>query len=199
MPEPTLNDDLRRATRLWWLVLLLGIVWILFAWIVLSFDFTTVLAIAVFAGVSFIAAGISEFFFATQVVSWRWAWIVLGVISVGAGIIALVWPDQTFLVLAAIVGWYLMLRGVFAVVIALRDRHDDDLWWVWLGLGLLQIAVGFWAIGYVGRSIALLVVWVGAYALVKGITDIVLAFKLRSAGRRLAAAPVPPAPVPSAP
>ena len=29
------------------------------------------------------------------------------------------------------------------------------------------------------------VVWVGAYALVKGIMDIILAFKLRSAGKHL--------------
>ena len=31
----------------------------------------------------------------------------------------------------------------------------------------------------------MLVIWVGAYALVKGMTDIFLAFKLRSAGKRL--------------
>lgn len=188
MATTTSVHDLRKATRLWWLVLLVGVLWIVFAWIVLSFDFTTVLAVSVFAGVSFIAAGVSEFFLATQVEGWRWLWIVLGVVSVAAGIVALVWPDETFLVLAAIVGWYLMLRGVFDFVIALLDRDEDDLWWLRLVLGIVQIVIGFWAIGYVGRSIAVLVIWVGAYALAKGITDIVLAFKLRSAGKRLARA-----------
>ncbi len=179
------NEDLHRATKLWWLVLILGILWIVYAWIVLSFDFTTVLAVSLFAGVSFIVAGITEFFYATQVDSWRWAWIVLGVISVAAGIVALVWPDETFLVLAAIVGWYLMLRGVFDVVTSIRMKDDHDLWWLGLVLGFVQITIGFWAIGYIGRSFAVLVLWVGAYALVKGITDIVLAFRLRSAKRHL--------------
>jgi uncharacterized membrane protein HdeD (DUF308 family) len=186
------REDLRRAAKLWWLVLVLGILWVIYAFIVLSFEFKTVLAIAVFAGVGMIFAGVTEFFYASQVDSWRWAWILLGVISIVVGVIALAWPSQTFLVLAAIVGWYLMLRGVFDVCMAFLNKDEHDLWWLGLVLGLAEIAIGFWAVGYVGRSIALLVVWVGAYALVKGITDIVLAFRLRHAGKLLAS--VPPAP-----
>jgi uncharacterized membrane protein HdeD (DUF308 family) len=179
------NEELKGYADKWWLVLILGIVWIIFAWIVLSFDFNTVLAIAVFAGVSFIFAGISEFFYAAMVEEWKWLWIALGVISVIAGIVALVWPGQTFLVLAAIVGWYLMFRGLFDLITAIMTKDENDMWWFGLVAGILQIGIGFWAIGYEGRSIALLVVWIGAYALVKGIMDIVLAFKLRSAGKHL--------------
>jgi uncharacterized membrane protein HdeD (DUF308 family) len=195
------REDLHHAAKLWWLVLALGILWVIYAFIVLSFEFKTVLAIAVFAGVGMIFAGVTEFFYASQVESWRWAWIVLGVISVVVGVIALAWPDQTFLVLAAIVGWYLMLRGVFDVCVAFLSKDEHDLWWLGLVLGLAEIVIGFWAVGYVGRSIALLVVWVGAYALVKGITDIVLAFRLRHAGKALGSSP-PSAttlPPPSAP
>ena len=179
------NEELKGYADKWWLVLILGIVWIIFAWIVLSFDFNTVLAIAVFAGVSFIFAGISEFFYAAMVDDWKWLWIALGVISVIAGIVALVWPGQTFLVLAAIVGWYLMFRGLFDLITSIMTKDENDMWWFGLVAGILQIVIGFWAIGYEGRSIALLVVWIGAYALVKGIMDIVLAFKLRSAGKHL--------------
>jgi len=181
----TSDGDLREVASKWWLVLILGIVWILFAWVVLSFNFSTVVAIAVFAGVSFIFAGISEFFIASMTDSWQWLYIALGVISIAAGIIALVWPSQTFLVLAAIIGWYLLFRGVFDLSTSLMSRDVNDLWWFGLIAGILQIVIGFWAIGYEGRSIALLVVWVGAYALVKGIMDIVLAFRLRSAGKNL--------------
>jgi uncharacterized membrane protein HdeD (DUF308 family) len=180
--------DLRAVSRTWWLVLILGILWIIYGWIVLSFNFNTVLAVAWFAGVAFIFAGISEFFLVTQVQSWKWLWIVLGVISVAAGIIALAWPSVTFLVLAAIIGWYLMFRGIFDIIQAFMLRDEYDLWWLTLICGVLELLIGFWAIGYQGRSIALLVVWIGAYALVKGITDIFLAFKLRGAGKRLDAA-----------
>ena len=46
-------------------------------------------------------------------------------------------------------------------------------------VGIVEVLVGFWAIGYSGRSIALLVVWVGAAALARGITDLFLAFQLK--------------------
>jgi uncharacterized membrane protein HdeD (DUF308 family) len=184
------DADLRDVAKKWWLVLILGFIWILFAWVVLSFNFSTVVAIAVFAGVSFIFAGISEFFIASMAESWQWLYIVLGVISIAAGIIALVWPSQTFLVLAAIIGWYLLFRGVFDFTTAIMTKDENDMWWLGLIAGILEIVIGFWAIGYEGRSIALLVVWVGAYALVKGIMDIVLAFRLRSAGKHLPRAAV---------
>ena len=47
--------------------------------------------------------------------------------------------------------------------------------------------IGFWAAGYWGPSAVLLVVWVGVIALTRGITEVVFAFKLRSAGRSAAA------------
>jgi len=179
------REELKGFTDKWWLVLILGILWIIYAWIVLSFTFSTVLAIAVFAGVAFIFSGITEFFYAALVDEWKWLWIVLGVISIIAGIVALVWPDQTFLVLAAIIGWYLMFRGLFDLVTSIMNREVNDLWWLGLIAGVLEIGIGFWAVGYEGRSIALLVVWVGAYALLKGIMDIFLAFQLRKVGKRL--------------
>ena len=52
---------------------------------------------------------------------------------------------------------------------------------MYLILGVLEVAIAFWAIGYTGRSVALLVVWVGAMALAKGLAQIVGAFMLRAA------------------
>ncbi len=178
-------EEARHAARLWWVVLIMGVLWIMYGWIVLTFTFKTVLAVAVFFGVALIVAGVSEFFLASQVDGWKWLWILIGVISIGAGIIALVWPSETFLVLAAIVGWYLMFRGVFDIVTAFLIKDTNDLWWLSLVVGVAEILIGFWAVGYEGRSIAVLVIWVGAYALAKGITDIFLAFRLRGAGKRL--------------
>ena len=53
------------------------------------------------------------------------------------------------------------------------------LWGLTLALGIVEVVVGVWAIGYPGRSAWLLVLWVGVAALTRGITEIVLAFKLR--------------------
>src|SRR5256885_444931 len=48
--------------------------------------------------------------------------------------------------------------------------------------GIVAIAagvLGFWAAGYYGRSAVLLVAWVAAFALIRGVMNIVLAFRVR--------------------
>jgi uncharacterized membrane protein HdeD (DUF308 family) len=47
--------------------------------------------------------------------------------------------------------------------------------------GIIELALGFWAAGYYGRSAVLLVAWVAAIAIIRGIRDIVLAFRIREA------------------
>jgi uncharacterized membrane protein HdeD (DUF308 family) len=161
--------------------------------VVLSFDLTTVWAIAVFFGVGLIGGGVAELFLASQAPSWKWLHVLIGLICIVAGVVALVWPGQTFLVLAAIIGWYLLFAGIFDVVASFATRDENDLWWLQLILGIVQILVGFWAIGYPGRSVALLVVWVGATALARGISAFFMAFGLRKAGKKLTSRGLAPA------
>lgn len=180
-----LTAEARVLTGRWWLFLVSGIAWIFFAFLVLSWDLTTVWAVAVFFGIGFIGGGVMELAMASVVPSWKWLHVLFGVVSIGAGVIALVWPGQTFLVLAAIIGWYVLISGIIDVVTAFVSRDLDDLWWLRLVVGFLQVLIGFWAVGYAGRSIALLVVWVGATALARGISSLFLAFGLHSAGKEL--------------
>lgn len=173
------GDAMRELGRRWWLLLVVGVLWLWFAWIVLTVDITTVWAVAVFAGVGFIGGGVMQLMLASQVTSWRWLYIVMGVLGIVAGIVAFIWPGQTFLVLAAILGWYLLFNGIFDIVQAFAIKGDDDMWWLILISGIAQVLIGFWAVGYAGRSVALLIIWVGATALARGITNIVLAFQVR--------------------
>ena len=48
-----------------------------------------------------------------------------------------------------------------------------------LGVPSGELALGFWAAGYWGRNAILLVAWVAALAVIRGVTNIVLAFRLR--------------------
>src|SRR5262249_19109460 len=104
---------------------------------------------------------------------------------------ALVWPGETFLVLAAIIGWLLLFYGIVDTVFAFSTRHIDNVWWLQLISGILMIAIGFWAIApdnstvSTYRGTVLLVVWVGIAAAVRGVPDITAAFRLRSAHKQL--------------
>lgn len=180
------REEARLAARMmgpWWLFLVTGVLWLIYAWIVLSFDIRTVWAVVIFAGFMFFGIGITEFVIAGLVRDWRWLHVLFGIVGVGAGVVAFVWPEQTFLTLATLIAWYLLLKGTLDVVMAFLLKQEDELWWLRLAVGIAEILIGFWAVGYSGRSIVLLVVWVAAAALAKGITDIVLAFRLRSLTR----------------
>jgi uncharacterized membrane protein HdeD (DUF308 family) len=163
----------------WWLFLVTGIAWLVFAFIVFSFTYTTVWAVALFAGFGLLFAGISELMVSWALPEWRWLHILMAVIFFIAGVIALVWPGQTFLVMARLVGLVLLLWGAFDFIEALMTRHLNELWWLQLITGIAMILLAFWAARYPGRSIVLLVIWVGAISIGKGITDLITAFRLR--------------------
>jgi uncharacterized membrane protein HdeD (DUF308 family) len=179
------------VTRGWGWFLAAGIAWIVFAFILLSFNYRTVWAIAVFFGIAFIVGGVMEFAVAAVAPGWKWLYILIGVVSIGAGLIALIWPGQTFLVLAAIAGWLLLFYGIIDIVFAFSTRHLEGLWWMQLISGIIMVLLGFWAISpddatvSTYRGSVLLVVWIGVAALFRGISDIIVGFRLRSAHRDL--------------
>ena len=188
-----------RGTSRWWIPLIIGILWLIYAFIVLSFTYRTIWAIATFAGLAFIAAGIVEFVLAAVLDSWQWLHALAGILCIAAGIVAFAWPDQTFLVLAAIIGWFLLFRGTFNIVESLLVKDHVEQWWLILITGILQVGIALWAVGYAGRSIAVLVVWVGAWALTEGIMNIWAAFRIRSVHQRAATHAQPRVTPPSAP
>ena len=122
---------------------------------------------------------------------WKWLYITIGIISIIAGIVALVWPGETFLVLAAIIGWLLLFYGIVDVVVSIGTRHIQDLWWLQLIVGIAMMLLGLWAIAPDNQTVStwrgtvLLVFWVGIAALMRGISDIIVGFRVRSAHKAL--------------
>jgi uncharacterized membrane protein HdeD (DUF308 family) len=182
---------MQEVTRGWGWFLAAGIAWIVFAFVVLSFNYTTVWAIAVFFGIGFIIGGVMELAIAAVAPGWKWLYILIGIVSIIAGFIALVWPGQTFLVLAAIVGWLLLFYGIIDIVFAFSTRHIEGMWWMQLISGIIMVLLGFWAIAPDNATVAtyrgavLLAVWIGVAALFRGISDIIVGFRVRSAHREL--------------
>lgn len=184
MQVETTPETAKAVAKLWWVWLVAGILWLLFAWVVLSFRHTigTINLVGVLAGIVFCLAGINELLVASMKRSWRWAHVLFGIAAIGAGIVSFVWPDKTFFVLALIVSWYLLFAGIFEIVASISTRRENDTWWLGLLLGIVELVVGLWAVSYPGRSIVLLLVWIGVGALVRGIMDLVFAFGLHSLG-----------------
>ena len=188
MPD-TRTGGLSRATiqglaSSWWVFLVAGVLWILFGMFVLSYNVGSLLALAVLAGTTFLLTGITQVMTAARVQSWRWLYLVGGGLSILAGVLAFVWPGRTVLVLAGILAWFLVFKGIVDVVGALASI-GRPFWWVGLILGVLELLLGIWAAGYPGRSLFVFVNLVGVYAIFYGFTEVFAAFDLRGLGHHL--------------
>src|SRR5262249_34501972 len=175
----TYTADEENGDPLWWVLLVTGSLWSIFALIVFRFDYTTVAAMSVLLGTVCIAAAAFE---AIAAVSshgwWRVANIVLALAFAVIGVLAYIHPQNTFKALATIFAFFLLIRGAVDIVVAVLVR-PAELWWVGLVSGVVQVLLAFWAAGDFGHKAFLLVVWVGASALAHGIIQIVTAFRLR--------------------
>ena len=165
--------------KYWWVLLVTGSLWSLFGLIVFRFDYTSVAALSILLGTVCIAASVLELFAAFNTHGWgRVGRIIFAVLLGIVGCVAYVHPGNTFAALAAVFAFYLLLRGVFDIVMAIA-AHGLPLWWVTLISGIVQVLLAFWAAGDFGHKAFLLVVWVGASALAHGIVEIVTAFRIR--------------------
>lgn len=167
------------SARFWWLFLITGVAWVLIAFVVLGLDASSAATIGYLVGFVVLAAGFNELAAIGLAESWRWLHGVVGGLFVIAGIAALLEPFQTFGFLALLIGWYLLIKGMFDVMLSIVERDHLHLWGLMLVSGILELAIGVWAIGYPGRSAWLLMLWVGIGAVIRGVTEIVFAFKLR--------------------
>jgi uncharacterized membrane protein HdeD (DUF308 family) len=175
---PRAGEDER--TDLWWVFLLAGAAWLVFALLVFQFDSSSVGAISVLLGVTcFGAAALELFELPASHGWWRVGRIALALGFGIVGIVAFTDPGASFDALATIFAFYLLLRGVFEVIGAFVVRGSTGTWWLVLALGVAQILLAFWAAGNFGHKAFLLVVWVGATAVAHGLLEIVRAFELR--------------------
>jgi len=162
----------------WWVLLVTGILWILIGLFVLQAHYDSAALVGYLVAFWLIFAGVAEFV-QLALPGWRWLHAILGVLFLLGGFAALTSPFQTFMVLAALIGFFLVLKGTVDFVVALMLRHEMELWWMTLVAGILEILLGIWAMGYSGRSAALLLIWVGVGAIIRGIVEIIAAFQLK--------------------
>jgi uncharacterized membrane protein HdeD (DUF308 family) len=176
------------AADRWWMFLVTGIGWLVFALLVFQWDYTTVYAISILFGIVALVAGINEFFqIVVSSTGWKFVHGILGVLYVIVGVWALVNPRSAFTTLAALVAFFLLFKGIFDLTVAFMTKDEFDLWWLQLVLGIVEILLAFWVSGSFRTSAIFLVAYVGIIALSRGITELFVAFKLRGLQKRLAA------------
>jgi len=197
MDASTEGRDLREVgialSRLWWLWLVFGFLWILIALVILQFDGASVTTVGVLIGAMFLISGVQQLGLAVMVGGVaRWVLVFFGVLLVIAGIISLISPENTFAGIADILGFLFLIVGIFWIVQAFGERGMNELWWFGLISGVAMVVLAFWTGGqfFIDKAYVLLV-FAGIWALFHGINDIFRAFQIRALGRAVEAMPPP--------
>jgi uncharacterized membrane protein HdeD (DUF308 family) len=190
--DTQLEEDLRQeavvVSKLWWVVVLTGVLWFLVSLIVLRFDTASVATVGVLLGFVLLGAGASEIMEAMAVPSWRWVHGLMGALFVAGSIWAFISPEDAFWSLASVLGLLLVLKGALDIVMASELRGLSPIWGLGLATGILEVLLGFWASQqYYPARAALILIWVAFMAMFRGIGQIILGIQLRHAGKMVLA------------
>src|SRR6266540_4094578 len=140
----------------------------------------TVSAVGVLFGIITLASAANEVLVAmVSAGGWRIVHYILAALFFVTGIVSFAHPGDTFVALAALVSFFLVFRGSFDLIMALSLSRDMPGWWLLVITGIAELLIGFWAAGSWNLSVVVLVAWIGAAALMRGITEIIGAFQLR--------------------
>ena len=108
-----------------------------------------------------------------------WTIALRGAIAILFGLASLAWPGGTLGVLTLLFGVYALIDGIFAVGSAVRIGRLGKRWWPMALEGLAGIVVGLIAIVRPTMAALTFVGFIGAWALITGVMEIVAAVRLR--------------------
>jgi uncharacterized membrane protein HdeD (DUF308 family) len=110
----------------------------------------------------------------------RW-WLLLlrGIAAIVFGVLAFIWPGLTLLTLVILYGVFAIVDGVLALAAAFgRTGPEVPRWWL-VFTGILDIAAGVIAMFWPGITAFVLIIFIGAWAIIRGVMEIIAAIQLR--------------------
>lgn len=106
--------------------------------------------------------------------SYWWVLLLRGIFAVLFGIMAFAWPGLTLVTLVLLYGAYALVDGLTALWVGGRGRA-----WGFVLLGLLGVFVGVYTFLYPGLTAVVLLYFIAAWAIMRGVFEIVTAIQLR--------------------
>jgi uncharacterized membrane protein HdeD (DUF308 family) len=106
-------------------------------------------------------------------------YLLLSLLSLAAGLVALVSPGPTALVLVLIVGWWALVTGLVEIAMTFRSGQTagDRAWWVLTGLVSIALAAVLFVRPDIGA--ASLAIVFGLYSIIFGVTALMGAHEVR--------------------
>jgi uncharacterized membrane protein HdeD (DUF308 family) len=166
-------------TRNWWLVGLRGALAVIFGIVTLAWPGMTLLALIFLWGFYALVDGVSSIALGAAVRGHRWSNVLIGVVGVLAGLVAIMLPGETAVVLLVIIAIWAIVAGLVQVIAGFALRPVMPHAWFLVVTGALTLVLGVVLLFNPGAGALALVTTIGVFALIWGVSLILLAFRLR--------------------
>lgn len=175
-------------SRKWWVLLLRGLIAIAFGVLIWLQPMISLKALVLVFGIYVLADGILGVSMAIAGGEWlehRWVLFFSGILGMGVGILTLLRPNITGLVLLFYIAIWAVVEGILEIITAIRLRKEMTGEWLLILGGLMTMAFGVILIAWPLEGALAVLGLIGAYGIIFGILLVILAFKAKSFGRQL--------------
>jgi uncharacterized membrane protein HdeD (DUF308 family) len=115
----------------------------------------------------------------------HWGWILaFGVITLLTGVLVLVWPGRTLLVVAVLFGIQLIVTGIFRFGAAFAADESGATRVLFAVLGVFSLIVGLYAVRHIFITLLALGLLLGIFWVVSGVTELFNAAQHKTMGSR---------------
>lgn len=175
-----MNDTLLRS---WWMPAVRGIIAMLFGVTAIALPAVTLVMLAVLFSAFALLAGAVWMFGAVRHrrsdQRW-WILLLLGAVSIVAGVIAALHPSLTTIALIVLIGANALVTGILDIVVAVRLRRQIKGEWLLVLTGVVSVLFGLLVLLFPLGAGALALAWmIGIYALLTGAMLVALSIQLR--------------------
>ena len=165
----------------WWLLLLRGLCAILFGVLTFAWPGVTLLTLVLLYGAYALIDGVIAMAAAVRggAPAPRWWLAVVGLMGIAAGVVTLLLPGMTALLLLLFIAAWAIASGVMQIIGAIRLRKEiDNEWWLVAG-GVLSVIFGLVLAVQPGTGALALLFVIGIYAIVHGVMLVSFSLRLR--------------------
>ena len=168
-------------------LIVLGILAVIVGIIAIAWPGVTILALVIlFAVYAFIDAGWQAVrAFSSDSAGPVVGHLLMGLIDIAAGVVALVWPGPTALVLVLIVGIWALVGGFFEIFAGFQSGETAGTRAMFILGGLVSVAFGVVLFARPGIGAVTLALLFGLFSLIYGFSQITLGIDARHTGQTL--------------
>lgn len=171
-------DDLARN---WWVILLRGILALIFGVLTFVWPGITLAVLVALYGAFALVDGVLAIVAAIRggAPAPRWWLALVGVFGIAAGVLTVLWPQITAVMLLMFIAAWAIAMGVMQIVGAIKLRNEIEGEWLLIASGVLSVLFGVMLVAWPGAGALAMVLVIGAFAIMFGILMIGFSLRLR--------------------